>query len=377
MRVLLIVFASLCLLVHGQVVAQNSIYGVLGVGFPGRPISARARALGGGAAMFDARSAINPATVSVVGPLVVTASSGSSLRNFTALDTVVTGLQEYRFPYAFLATRVRYTPLSVALSYSTYAERTFQQTTFDSVTVRGERIGTRDDLGSRGAVADIRAAVGWRVIPRLNLGAAVHVLSGSASRLARRFFLDNQDYYLVDQQTRLRLSGYGVSAGLMFAPIPEVGVAASYRSDSKLTSSVSLIDVERVDLPVSYSGGLFLQLHPAIGLSTTVERHLWSSADADLEAVGGANAFDTWAVGSGVELGGGTGIPLRLGTRYAKLPFSPSEEQASEFLFSAGTALMFAGGRASLEASVERIMRDGAGAEERAWYLMFALTVMP
>jgi hypothetical protein len=78
-----------------------------------------------------------------------------------------------------------------------------------------------------------------------------------------------------------------------------------------------------------------------------------------------------------LELGRGSGIPLRVGARYAQLPFSPSDEPASEYLLSAGTAMMFAGGRASLEATVERIMRDGAGAEERAWYLMFALTVTP
>jgi len=333
--------------------------------------------MGGGVALFDARSALNPASVAVLGPLVVTASSGTSLRNFTALDTVVSGLSETRFPFALVGTRVRYTPLSIALSYSGYAERSFDQATTDSVTIRDERIEVIDQIASTGAISDIRGAVGWRVMRRLSVGGAVHLLSGSISRVARRFFVDNDDYYDMEQSTRVRVAGMGMSAGVLFAPVPELSFGATLRSDTELSSNVSGADIEKVDLPVSYTGGVFLQVHPSIRLATTAERHLWSTADADLEAAGGANAFDTWAIGSGIELGGSVGTPLRLGARYSTLPFSPTEEQASELLFSAGTAMMFAGGRASLEASIERIMRDGAGAEERGWFLMFALTVMP
>ncbi len=377
MRALLLIVVTLLVTGPQPLLGQNSIFGVHGIGFPGRSLSARARALGGGAGMFDARSALNPASVAALGNLVVTASSGTSLRNVSALDSVADGLSETRFPYALMGTRVRYTPLSVALSYSSYAERTYDQATVDSVTIRGERIQVIDRIASSGAVADIRAAVGWRVLPRLNIGGAIHIMSGSVQKLARRTFVDTDDYYGMNQENKVRLSGLGVSAGVTFAPIPEVGVAASYRSDSELKSMISDVDAGTVDLPVSYSGGLFLQPHPSIRLATSVERKLWSSAGADLEAVGGANAFDTWTVGSGLELGGGSGVPLRVGVRYSQLPFSPSDEQARELGYSAGTAMRFARGRATLEASVERILRDGAGAEERAWYFMFALTVMP
>ena len=63
--------------------------------------------------------------------------------------------------------------------------------------------------------------------------------------------------------------------------------------------------------------------------------------------------------------------------RYGLLPFSPPDDQPTEYSVSAGTALSFAGGRASFDATVERIFRDGAGAKEDTWYLMFALTVLP
>jgi len=370
------VLLALCVIAPVPMIAQNSIFGVHGIGFPGRPVSGRVRALGGGPAVFDARSAVNPATISGLGRLVVTASSGTSLRNYTALDSVVDGLSETRFPYAFVGTRVRATPLTVSISYSGYAEQSYNNTTYDSTTIRGELMAVEDLVISTGGVSDIRGALAWRVLPRLSVGGAVHVLSGSRQLTARRRF-SNTVYYDLAESERVSLSGFGLSAGVMLTASQAFSIGASIRSDTELKSTVDWVVTGSVELPISYAAGLFLAPHRAIRWSTTVERHLWSVADQDLEAAGGSNAFDTWSVGSGVELGGGSGAPLRLGARYAQLPFSPSSEQVTEFAFAAGTALGFAGGRASLEASIERVMRDGAGAEERAWYLMFALTVMP
>jgi len=298
------------------------------------------------------------------------------LRSYTALDSVVDGLSETRFPYAFLGTRVRGLPLSIALSYSTYVERSYDQITSDSVTVRGESMAVLDRFSASGAVADVRGAVAWRVLPRLSVGGAVHLLSGSVRYGTFRQF-SNSQYFSLDKVDRVSLAGYGVSAGMMLIPIPQVTVAASVRSDTRLQATLDSADAGSVELPVSYSAGVFLVPLQAIRWATTLERHLWSVAEPDFEAVGGSHAFDTYSIGSGIELGGATGTPLRFGARYTQLPFSPSEEQASEKVLSAGTAVGFAGGRATFEFDLERVRRDGAGAEERGWYLMFALTVIP
>lgn len=367
---------TVCLLAPTPTLSQNSIFGVHGIGYPGRPVSARVHALGGGPAMFDARSALNPASVTGLARLTVSASSGTSLRRFTALDTVVEGLQETRFPYALLGASLRGTPVSLALSYSNYAERSYDQITFDSITVRGEDIAVVDQITSDGAVTDIRGALGWRLDRRVHVGGAVHVLSGSQKlQLTREF--DSSFYYPVSDLNRIGFSGFGMSAGLLVNPTSSFSLGASVRSDSKLKSSLDSTEVDAVDLPLSYAAGVYLQLNPSIRWSATAERKQWSSVEDDLDAPNSANAFDTWAVGSGIELGSSSGTPLRVGARYAQLPFSPVAEQASELVFSAGTALIFAGGRASIDASAERIARDGAGAKERGWYLMFALTVMP
>lgn len=376
MRNRCLVLLTICVLAPIPVIAQNSVFGVHGIGYPGRPISARARALGGGPGVFDARSAVNPATISGLGRLVVTASSATSLRNYTALDSVVNSLSETRFPFALVGTRVARTPISIALSYSGYAEQSYDLYTFDSVTIRDEFLAVEDRISSSGAVADIRGALAWRIVPRLSVGGAVHVLSGSLQLSSRRRF-SNSVYFPLVANERVALSGYGLSAGVMLTASQSLSLAASVRSDTELRSKVDSVITGGVELPLSYAAGVFLAPHRAIRWSTTVERHLWSAAGPDLAAAGGANAFDTWTVGSGIELGGGSGAPLRVGGRYAQLPFSPVAEQPTEFVLSAGTAMVFAAGRATFEASVERVMRNGANAEERAWHFMFALTVMP
>ena len=86
-------------------------------------------------------------------------------------------------------------------------------------------------------------------------------------------------------------------------------------------------------------------------------------------------------MGSGLEItsgpGGGGRFPLRLGVRYAQLPFSPSDAQPREWNFSVGTGARFAANRAVIDIALERFQRDGAGARERGWYLAVGFTITP
>ena len=356
--------------------AQTSVFGVHGIGFPGKPYGVRSRGMGGGGAIFDARSALNPATVVGMPRLVVTASFGTTMSGYTAQDSVVNGLTETRFPFAMLGGRIRRTPLAFALSYATYADRTYDRAMLDSVTIRGETVEVNDRIASDGSVADIRGALAMRVLRWLNVGAAVHVVSGSARLTQHRTFSDSV-YRTLYESNRVGLQGMGLSAGATAALLPGLSVAVAYRTDTRLEATLDSTPAGGVELPRSVTAGLAVAPYGAVTLSTTVSWHSWSDAAGDLEAVGGANAFDTWEVGTGIEIGGGAArSPLRFGVRYAELPFSP-HEQAREIALAAGTALRFAGDRATIDCSIERVSRKGAGAEERAWYLAFALTIMP
>ena len=97
----------LALAVPAEGVAQNSVYGVRGAGFPGRAISVRSRGMGGGLAMFDRMSALNPASVGGLNNLRVNATYGTTFRNYKAGTATVSGLTESRFPHALVGGSVR------------------------------------------------------------------------------------------------------------------------------------------------------------------------------------------------------------------------------------------------------------------------------
>jgi hypothetical protein len=131
-----------------------------------------------------------------------------------------------------------------------------------------------------------------------------------------------------------------------------------------------------VDLPLTVVGGLRVSPLRSVGWSTSVTWRSWSTADDDLTA----RAFDTWEVGTGLEFGGpdiGSRVPLRLGFRYATLPFSPTDDQPREIGVSAGAGLVFAAGRGLLDVALERARRTGAGSAETAWQLSWTVTVRP
>ena len=92
MRRSIVLLAALLASAPSVLEAQNSVYGVLGIGLPGRPVGTRARATGGGISAFDARSPLNPGAVAGFRRVTVMGVVGTSLWNYTAGDTAVDGL---------------------------------------------------------------------------------------------------------------------------------------------------------------------------------------------------------------------------------------------------------------------------------------------
>lgn len=358
--------------------AQNSVYGTLGIGFPGRPWGPAAASLGGGPAAFDARSAHNPAGIAALRRLTVMASTGTIFRDYTARDTVVNGLTETRFPFGMFGGAIRRSPFSIAVTYSLFAERNWNIFTMDSVDIRGQRVEVTDQLSSDGSMTDIRGAIGWRIFRGVNLGAAFHKISGSARLTTIRRFSD-PNFQGVIEPTRLEFSGIGFSAGATFSLLPGVNLAAAIRTDTELKTKADSIDAGSVELPMTFVGGLSIVPHTAVRLASTITYRSWSDARSDLAQIGAGNAFDTWEVGSGLELGsaGASPLPVRVGFRYSELPFSPTNNQPREISVSGGTALVIANGRAVIDLALERLFRDGGGASERAWYISAAVTISP
>ena len=363
-------------LAPGWAAAQNSVYGLVGIGFPGDPLGARARSLGGGIGAFDPTSALNPATVAGLGRLVVGGAAGTSLRRYTAGDSTVTGLRETRFPFGMFGGIIPNTPLSFAVSFSTYAERTYDVTTTGTQVLRGDTLTVTDRVASDGAVTDFRGALAVRPWSRLLIGGAFHLLGGSSRLTVGRSF-SSPDYSPYVERNQLSFSGIGVSGGIVLRPTSAIELAASARLDGDLEIRSETQTAGAVRLPVSLMGGLRLLPAAGLTLASTAVRRSWSRSQPDLIAP--SQAFDTWEIGSGVELSrpGGGLVPLRLGYRYRQLPFSNVATQPTETVITGGTGLLLGGGRASLDASVERFHRSGGGADEQGWYFSLGVIIVP
>lgn len=364
------------LLAPAVAAAQNSVYGLAGIGFPGLPMGVRAHALGGGVAALDPVSALNPATVAGLTNLTVTASAGTTLRSYTAGDSSASGLRETRFPFGLFGGRITGTPLSFALTYATYAERSYDVTTSGTQVLRGDTLAITDRLASAGAVTDMRGALAFRPTAGVLVGAAFHLLGGSSRLNVRRTFSDSA-YLPYAEQRDLSFSGTGFSAGIVLRPTPAIELAGSGRVDGTLKSRLGTDDAGTVHLPATWSVGLRILPVRGLGWSTTAARRTWSRAQPDLAAP--ARAFDTWEIASGLELAdpAGRGFPIRVGVRYRQLPFSNVATQPTELVLAGGTGVLMAGGRAAMELAVERLKRSGGGADERGWQFSAGIVLIP
>src|SRR2546422_678820 len=157
--------------------AQDSQFGIRGLGTPGRWESVRARSSGGAFAPFDALSPLMEAPLADISTLTATAAGGTSHRDAQLGDTI-TQLRATRFPLMGVAGRVA-PRLVVAGGFTTYLDRSWDVTLRDSTVLRGELERYRDEITSDGSVGDIRLAAASRVSRRLAIGAGIHILAGS------------------------------------------------------------------------------------------------------------------------------------------------------------------------------------------------------
>ncbi len=363
----------------GVAAAQNSIYSVVGAGLPGRPIGVHARALGGGPAAFDPASAVNPAAAANLARLTVGANLTGTFRSYEAGETTAGSLRQTRFPFGFVGSGIGRTPVSFSVSFAPYLDRTFDITAVDTIVLRGEPVEVEDRLVSDGAATDLRGALAVQLGRQLQLGGAVHLISGSTRLITNRVFSDSAFATLLDS-SQAAFTGSGFAVGAIVTVTQRLRVAASFRSDTDLEETVDSVALGDIDLPVTVSAGLLAVPVGGLRWSATVSWRSWSDA-ASGARTRGANAFDTWEIGTGFELGGSdvrsVRLPLRVGVRYAQLPFSPTDERPEEWVIAAGTALQFASNRALLETALERILRDGGGARERAWQISVGLRLVP
>jgi len=357
---------ALVLVFAATAAAQDSQFGILGLGTPGRFESVRARSTGGAFAAFDGTSPFIDASLIDLSRLTATAAQYDSYRT-VSVGGQSTSLRGARFPLLNIAGPVRKN-IVLGGGFSTYLARTYSVVTQDTVSIRGVNEPVSDRISSDGSVTDVRLAAAMQVASRLSLGAGIHILSGSSNLVAQRRFADSTTYRNSSQTGQESYDGVGFSGSAIAVVGPGLRIAAFARSDSRLRSEIAGFQNASNDLPTTLGGAVRWDLNPGLKVAASVLHQNWS--------VSGPKAFDVTQWTLGAEFGQ-HGMPLRFGVRGGQLPFGPGPSAPREFGVTAGTGFQFSSGRGIIDLGLERLRRTGGGMTESAWTFLVGVSVRP
>jgi hypothetical protein len=366
-----VVIAALTLLAavwpSGRLAAQDSQFGIRGLGTPGKWESVRARSTGGAFAPFDAFSPLTDAILADVRRMSANVTGGASWRSVDAGGTQ-SSLRATRFPAMVIAGPVT-RRIVVGGGFATYLDRSFGVVVYDTINLRGVQQPITDEITSDGAVSDLRIAVGARLHNRLAVGLGLHRLTGSTRVIAKRSFADTVNYRTTTARDEVSYGGTGGSASLLFDATSDIRVAGWFRFDSKLRADVGGRTAAENNLPRTYGAGVQWRAGGQASVAGTVMWRNWGAVQSI------ANAHDTfnWSVGAEI---GSPASPLRFGLRGGQLPFGVGKAP-TEVGYSAGLGRQFSGGRGRLDIGLERLQRTGTGLTERVWTFLVGLTVRP
>ncbi|WP_420127355.1 hypothetical protein [Longimicrobium sp.] len=371
--------AVLSVLSAGQAPAQ-SLLSTSGLGTPLEPVDARARALGGLAVgLPDAQmSLVNPAAAMGLPAAGLTVTFQADEVSGTAGDQA----QDYttaRFPVVQAAFPIG-TRFVASLGYAGVLDQNWAVEHRDSILVTGQQLDVLDRFRSSGGVARLRGGVGYRLLPRLDVGAALDVYTGALRDTVYRVFTEGGIQPSITGTT-YEWRGLGLSAGARWRG-SAFSLSAAVAAGGSLTAEAQDSGVVSKDysLPVQVDVGGSARIAQQALVAVSARWQGWGAADEDVS--GGAR--DATQLTAGIEYEAlrflGRPVPLRIGARYAELPFR--YEGATDFVNertgTAGIGVVFGGGAASLDLSGERGMRGGGAAllDESFWRVSLSLSLL-
>ena len=364
----------------------QSLFSTRGLGVPVEPLDARARALGGiGVGMLGwTGSMVNPAEAAGVYRRGVVAAIQPSRRSveFEGESDVLGGT---RFPLirAVLPLGER---VGLAAGYGGFLDQGWAVASETTVPIGGQPLRAVDVIESTGGVAQARIDVGFLLTPSLGVGVGAGLYTGRLERIVSRTFPDTALLEGFRTAAAWNYGGPSLSAGAWWEPLPiaRIGASVTWSGELRGDAEEGATQDLRVDLPLQFAAGASGQLAPTLLAVAGVRWGGWSSAADAFEDPGVAT--DTWEVGGGLEWSGGRALgrpfPVRLGARYARLPFRIQGATPSEWALALGAGSVLArdetGPRAVVDAAIERGRRGdtaATGLTESFWRFTISMSL--
>ena len=368
MRVTSAVLFALLLL--PAMAGAQSLFSTRGLGVPVEPVDARARALGGiGVGLLGwTGSMVNPAEAAGTPRRGISAAIQPSRRSveFDGNSDVLGGT---RFPLvrAVLPFRER---VGVAVGYGGFLDQGWAVTSETMVPLGDRQIRAVDLIESSGGVAQARLDVAYLVTPSVGVGIGAGMYTGRLERVVSRTFPDTSAIEGFRSVAAWNYQAPSLTAGAWWEPLSilKIGASVTWAGELRAEPEEGTTHGVRVDLPLQFAAGASGQLAPGLLAVIGGRWAGWSSVE---DGFGDPDiAADTWEVGGGLEWSGGQALarpfPLRLGARYARLPFRVEGASPAEWALALGFGSVLArddvGPRAVIDAAIERGRRGDAAA---------------
>ena len=355
--------------------AQGSV-ATQGYGYPTGQLSAAANGGGGAAAEIDAASAINPAALAAGARYSVYMQFEPEFRS-TRLGGSEERVRVMRFP-GFSASG-GWGKFAAGVSFTTLLDRTWLNQYADTQSVGGIATPSSVIASSDGGITDARFAVAYALRPRLQVGLALHALSGQNRIVFGRTFSDSSGLGSAEQSSTLNFGGRGLSLGVIGMPIEDLVIGASLRTSGPLSVRQDGQSLASADLPSRMGIGASWIGIPNTTLSVRFDRTRWTR----MAALGSTrmSTFDATDLGAGLEVVGpriaGGATALRIGFRDRGLPFGVDGTAVGERTTSGGLSVPLGRSRGQIDLGLQRATRTSSVATEQAWLLSLGFGIRP
>lgn len=358
--------------------AQGSL-GALGFGYPVNGMSTRVSGTAGAFGDIDPLSPINPASLGGLTRAVISAQAEPEHRTL-AFGNLREKTASQRIPLLAVVFPAR-GGVAVGFSARGFLDRSYTTTTSGTALIDGTTLATTEQLTMRGAIGDIRAAVGWQIGNRARVGLGGHIFTGENTAVRQRTFSDTLKFGGTLDSSKVTYIGTALSFGGELRLFKGFAAAASYRAGNGFDARIRDTTRASGTVPARLGGTLRFDGIPGSSFAVGFEQVKWS--DMQTMASSRTSASDVTNYYGGAELAGPRfrGIPVLMRAGYARnqLPFSIGAAVVKESRFSGGLGIPVARDNASLDLSIQRANRSMAGstAREAAWLLGIGMQVRP